>query len=46
MNANEAIEFAQQLKKDINVLSHLSHISPLFDMSRYSLNSSNVIIEL
>jgi len=46
MNADEAIEFAEQLKKDIDMLSHLSHISPLFDMSIYSLNSSNVIIEL
>jgi len=46
MNANKAIEFAEQLKKGIDVLTDSCHISPLFDMSRYSLNSSNVIIEL
>jgi phosphoribosyl 1,2-cyclic phosphodiesterase len=46
MNADEAIEFVKQLKKETCVLSHLSHNCAPSDMSRYSLSCGNVIIEL
>ena len=46
MNADEAIEFAEQLKKETCTLSHLSHNYAPFDMSRYPLSCGNVIIEL